>query len=130
MLPSKRVIATLSLGPLFLLTFMFVTLLPPSLSRAETLDPRYPGAWEQTHELANGSYHLLYTVRPNGTYTLRFERPDRAITDEGTIEAAGGEWTARSATGKTTHGRYEFPDEDTLVTTTFLGSSTWLRAHP
>jgi len=113
----------------FLLTLTLIILLPP-LTHAEALDPRYPGVWEQTHELPNGRYHLLYTVRPNGTYTLRFERPDRAITDEGAIEAAGGEWTARSATGKTTHGHYEFPDEDTLVTTTFLGSSTWLRAHP
>lgn len=129
MLPSKRVIATLSLGPLFLLTLTLVTLLPP-LTHAEALDPRYPGVWEQTHELPNGSYHLLYTVRPNGTYTLLFERPDRTFTDEGAIEATGGQWSARSDTGKTSSGRYEFPNEDTLVTTTFLGSSTWLRAHP
>jgi len=110
-----------------LLTFLFITLLPPSFSHAEALDPRYPGVWEQTHELPNGSYHLLYTVRPDGTYTLRFERPDRVITDEGTIEADGGEWIARSNTGKTSHGRYEFSDENTLITTTFLGNSTWLR---
>lgn len=39
-------------------------------------------------------------------FLLRFERPDRTITDEGTIEASGS----------TSHGRYKFPDEDTLVT--------------
>lgn len=95
-----------------------------------TLDPRYPGVWEQTHELPNGNYHLLYTVRPNGTYTLRFKRPDRMITDKGTLEAANGVWTARSITGEITRGRYKFPDEDTLVTTTFLGNSTWKRVRP
>ncbi len=128
-MPSPPFRAKRSLGTLFFLMLtLTLVILSPSPTHAKTLDPRYPGTWEILQTLSNGTYHLTYTVTPDGYFALTYERPtDDPITDEGTLEATNGIWTARSVSGATSHGRYEFPDENTLVTTTFLGNSRWTR---